>query len=268
MRASAFLAVARAQTGDVDRTRITRLHSEPPLILRPTIPAGPAPLRRWRLGLVEAARVALSAGAAGPLGGDDLRLDVEVGPGAVLVLRSVAASLVLPGPHGAPSRSDVRVYVAAGGALVWLPGLVIAAHGCRHHAFAHVTLEAGARLLVREEFLLGRHAEAPGALRQRLRVCLGDRPLYDQELAVGPGADGWDGPAVTGGSRAVGAALVVDPAWGVGAASVLPPTAEAGMALLPLSGPAVVVSALADDAVALRGRLEAGLAVVEAALPL
>jgi urease accessory protein len=267
MRASAHLAVARAHADGVAGTRITRLRSDPPLMLRPTNPAGPEPLWRWALEGLRPARVSLAAGAAGPIGGDELRLSVDVGPGAALVLRSVAATLVLPGPHGQPSRSHVTVRVAEHGLLVWLPGPVIAAEGCLHQAVTQVTLEQGARLLAREELLLGRHGEQPGALRQRLRVCIGDRPLHDQELAVGPGAAGWDGPAITGGRRALGSLLVVDPAWCDGPPDVPTPLEGADAALLPLSRLGVLVTALASDGFALRCRLDAGLTAVWALLP-
>jgi urease accessory protein len=237
------------------------------LVLRPTNATGHEPLRRWNLPGLAPARVSIAAGAAGPVGGDDLRLSIDVGPGAALVLRSVAATLVLPGHRGQPSRSEVSVRVAKNGVLVWLPGPLIAAQGCYHHAITYVTLEAGARLLLREELLLGRYAEQSGAVRQRLRVCVDDRPLHDQELAVGPGVAGWDGPAVTGGRRALGSLLVVDHDWADG--PVDRPVAAAGTdsALLPLSGPAVLVTALAHDGLALRHRLDAGLAGIEASLP-
>lgn len=267
MRAAALLAVAWVPTGNSARTRITRLHSDPPLILRPTNPAGPEPLQRWNLPGAPIARVSLAAGAAGPVGGDHLRLEVDVGPGATLVLRSVAATLALPGPHGQPSCSEVTVRVGAHGVFVWLPGPLIAAQGCRHHAVTRVTLEPGARLLLREELLLGRHAEQPGAVRQRLRVCLGNHPLHDQEIAVGSGAAGWDGPAVTGGRRALGSLLVVDPDWDDGRVSLPAPTTAADTALLPLSGPAMLVTALAHDGLALRHRLDTSLAEIEASLP-
>lgn len=189
-----------------------------------------------------------------------------MGPGAALVLRSVAATLVLPGPHGTPSRSETTVRVAASGVFVWLPGPVIATQGCHHYSVTHVTLEPGARLLLREELLLDRYGEEPGAIRQRLRVCLGNRPIHDQEIAVGPSATGWDGPAVTGGRRALGSLLIVDPVWEGDLVDVPTPAAGADTALLSLSGPAVLVSALAGDGLTLRHRLDAGLAEVEASL--
>lgn len=265
MRASAHLTVAQATAGSATGTQITRLRSDPPLVLRPTNPGELAPLRRWNLQEIAPAWVSLVAGAAGPIGGDDLRLNIDVEQDAALVLRSVAATLVLPGPHAQPSRSEVTVRVAEQGTLVWLPGPVIAAQNCNHHAVTHVILEPGARLLVREEIVLGRHGEQPGRIRQRLRVCLGAHPLYDQEISVGPEAGGWDGPAVTGGRRALGSLLVVDPDWG-GERVHLPPLTVADTALLQLSGPAILVSALANDGLVLRQRLDLGLAEVEASL--
>jgi urease accessory protein len=210
--------------------------------------------------------MSLVGGAAGPLGGDDLRLSIEVDAGAALVLRGVAATLVLPGPRALPSRMETTIRVAAGGVLVWLPSPTIAAHGCCHHLITRVWLEPGARLLLREELLLGRHGEQPGTLRQRLRVCLADRPLYDQELAIGSGATGWAGPAVTGGHRAVGSALLVDPDWhGERIRQMSRVTADT--AVLPLSGPAIAVTALANDAPSLRLRLDGALSGIGAASP-
>jgi urease accessory protein len=266
MRASAQVAVARGASAA--RTRITRLRSDPPFVLRRTHPVAREPLRQWNLQGEDAVHMSLVAGAAGPLGGDDLRLGIDVEPGAALVLRGVAATLALPGPHGQPSRVEVTIRVAAGAALAWLPGPLIAARGCRHRALTQVLLEPGARLLLREELLRGRHGEQPGAVAQRLRVCLGDNPLLDQEIAAGPEAMGWAGPAVIGGRRAVGALLLVDPDW-VGTPIALPaPTPGADVALLPLDGPATLVTALAPDGLGLRQRLNAGLAAIEGALPL
>jgi urease accessory protein len=265
MRAAAWLTVERAS--DAGKSRITRLHSEAPLILRPTHPVGPTPLESWHWQFARPVHVSLAAGAAGPIGGDDLRLDVDVGAGASLVLRTVAATLVLPGPHGQPSRTVTTVRVAAGGVLIWLPEPVIAAHRCHHAAFTQVLLEPGARLLLREELLLGRHGEQPGRIRQRLRVCLGDCPLHDQEIALGPGAPGCDGPVVAGGRHALGSALLVAPGWNLDGMTTPAPLGGTDTALLPLSGPAALVAALAPDALALRHQLDEGIRALEACLP-
>jgi urease accessory protein len=146
--------------------------------------------------------------------------------------------------------------------LVWLPEPVIAAHRCDHHSATHIDLDPGARLLVREELLLGRHAEPPGTIRQRLRVTRGHQPLHDQELTAGPGVPGWQGPAVTGGRRALGSLLLVDPHRWADPDALPVATTDTDLALLPLGGPALLITALADDATTLRGRLDVALAAV------
>jgi len=221
------------------RTRVESLRSAAPLVLRATPEA-----------------VYMVGGAAGPIGGDDLRLDIEVGPGASLTMRSAAAAVALPGPRGEASTLVVRARVGEGGTLRWLPEQSVAARGCRHEVRTEVTLAPGSRLAWREELLLGRHGEEPGCWRARSLIDLHGRPLWRHELRLGDDTPGWDGPAVLGRSRAVGSLLVVDPAWaGEGPE---PMVLSGTAAVLPLGGPAVVVSALADDAPALRECLEEG----------
>ncbi|MEV4138862.1 urease accessory protein UreD [Dactylosporangium sp. NPDC049742] len=221
-------------------TRLAQLRGETPLLLRRTgvaagLDAG------W-------ATVHVVGGAAGPLGGDDLRLDIEVGPGARLSLRTVAASIALPSRTGAPSYLSVRVTVAGGGTLHWLPEQTVAAAGCRHTTAASVDAGEGATLLWRDEIVCGRHDEAPGDLTVSTSVTYAGRPLLRQRLDVGPGADGWAGPAVLGAAKATGSLLHVHPGVAPGAPCVLGPTAVR----VPLAGPASLTTATAPDAHAVR----------------
>ncbi|MEU8074640.1 urease accessory protein UreD [Catellatospora citrea] len=222
-------------------TRLARLRGEPPLQLRHT-PDGSA-----------TATVHLIGSAAGPLGGDDLRIEIEVGEGAALCVRSVAASIALPGRDGAPSRTTVTATVAAGGELRWLPEQLVAAAGCRHQATSTVELAGGARLWWREELVCGRHDERPGDAVVSTAVDYDGGPLLRQSLTIGPGTPGWDGPAVLGGARATGSLLVVDPA----AVPTRPVVLGATAVRMPLTGPATLVSATAPDAHVLRGYLDA-----------
>jgi urease accessory protein len=202
-----------------------------------------------------AADVHLTAGGAGPVGGDHLCLEVNVGPGSALILSEVSPTLLLPGPHGEESRTEIDIHVGAGATLAWLPQLVIAAQGCRHRTDVRIVLEQGARLLLHEETLFGRHGEQPGDLRQRLRVTLDGRALLDQELAIGPSAPTWEGPSVTAGNQTTGTLLLVDPG--------LPPAArhrDDDAAAMDLPGPGVLVTALAPDTATLRRRLDTALA--------
>lgn len=78
-------------------------------------------------------------------------------------------------------------------------------------------------------------------------------------MACGPGAPGgWDGPAGLAGHRALGQLLVVDPRFAQAppAAAVLGEFAVATA----LPGPAVLVTALAPDALRLRELLDAACA--------
>ncbi len=243
----------------VGLTRVSQLHSEAPLVLRPT--RSKTPLHRiplpWDMGGDgQVARVSLTAGAAGPVGGDDLALSIEVGAGSSLVLSEISPTLLLPGPHGERSRMTVRIRVGAGGTLVWLPEPVIAVKGCDHLNDVAVELEVGARLFMREEALLGRHCESWGQLHQRISVRLEGRALYRQDLGIGTPAAGT--PAVLGSHRAVGSTLIVDPAWNEQRPQ--PHRLEGTAAVLPLEGPAALITAVGTDNLQLREHLAAGVA--------
>ncbi|WP_433260582.1 urease accessory protein UreD [Micromonospora vinacea] len=238
MRALARL-VARADGRG--GTALVELHGETPLLLRQTPTDGGV------------ATVHLVGGAAGPLAGDDLRLEIEVGPGAAVRVHSVAASIALPGRAGAVSRMAVRAVVHAGATLHWLPEQLVAAAGCAHLAESRIELDAGATLRWRDELICGRYGEAPGGAVVHTQVDYAGRPLLRQSLAVGPHAPGWAGPAVLGGAPATGSLLVVDPSQLAG-----PPTAEGSVARLPLAGgPATLWTATAADAHTLRAHLTA-----------
>jgi urease accessory protein len=239
-----LLATARVhvEADGSGTTRLAVLRSEPPLLLRPTGPD----------------TVHLVGGAAGPLGGDRLRFEVDVGPGASLTVRTAAASLALPGPDGAPSRLEISASVAAGGRLSWLPEPLIAAAGCRHTAQATINVAAGASLLWRDELRCGRHGEQPGDVRLLTRLRVEDSGIYRHELAVGPDAPGWSGPAVLGEALALGSLLTVHPTWletGPPPARVLGPAAAA----MPLAGPAVLVTAVGADTRSVRQILDAAI---------
>lgn len=262
MRAHAGVeATSLPEKDGCPRTRISWLRSQAPLVFRTTREALPWHLAHWEADQPSAACVRLAAGAAGPLGGDQLQIDIRVGSGATLMASAVSATLLLPGPHGQESKSEVNITVATGGALVWLPGRQIAAAGCRHASVTRIDLEPGARLFTREEVLLGREGELPGGLRQRLRITHDGDPLYDQEVAVGAGAPGWSSSAVTGGRRSLGSIIVVDrvlediAAFTTAGADDLEDTA-----IMHLKEQAVVVASAAPDAIVLSRRLAAALA--------
>ena len=234
-------------------TRLPVLSSQVPLVLRRTPSA-----------------VYLVGGAAGPIGGDDLSLRISVGAGAFLRLRTVAASIALPGLDGHESVLRVSVTVAAGGRLEYLPEPVVVTTEARHATLVSVALAAGASLMLRDELLLGRHGEAGGAGRTVLRVDYAGRPLLRQSLAVSGTDPASLGPAMLSGHRAVGSLLLVNHSGtgadgtgtsaGAGGTGTVSYAAGMGratpeMAVMPLAGPGVLVTALARDAVTLRRKL-------------
>ncbi|WP_166434085.1 urease accessory protein UreD [Roseovarius spongiae] len=250
MSARAVLSSALGPNGS---SHIQTLRSDGPLVLRKSNPKGSEPLTHRR---PDVARVALAAGTAGPLGGDDYALDVQVGAGSTMVLQEVSAMLILPGLEGAKSQMSITVRVEAGATFVWLAEPIIAAHRCNHRHDVRVALASDARMISREETLLGRHGEPAGDLTSRLRVTRDGAPLYDQQVAFGPARDGWNGAAVLDRNRAVGSVIAVDPGW-----TEAPPPAHPyheTAALTPLAGPGVAIGAVATDSLSLRRLLMRG----------
>lgn len=224
---------ARARLVAAPGDRLTVLRGEPPLLLRRTGPA----------------TVHLVGGAAGPLGGDDLRLEIEVEAGAELTIRGVAAQIALPGrDRSAPSRMEIRATVGPDATLRWLPEPLIAAAGCDHHTVTHVEVAEGGRLLWRDDLVLGRHGEGSGSLRTRALFRYAGKTVYRHDLAVGAVAPGWAAPAVLDQARALGTLLALP-----GAAGSLPSGEAASMAL---AGPGVVFTALGADIRAVKAALD------------
>ncbi|MEU2582013.1 urease accessory protein UreD [Streptomyces avermitilis] len=218
---------------------------------------GPLALRRTRASGSEA-RVMLVGAMSGPLGGDHFTVEARVAEGARLHVGSAAATIALPGQAKGEARYDVRLDVAAGGELRWLPEQLISAGGSELYVSSRIDLEPGARLVFREEQVLGRVGEEPGRLTSRLTLRIGGRAVLDQELACGPGAPGgWDGPAVLGGHRALGQLVVVRTEFE--REPVRARLLGESAALTPLGGAAVLVTALAPDALQLRSVLDEAL---------
>ncbi|MEU1117775.1 urease accessory protein UreD [Streptomyces sp. NPDC005879] len=228
------------------RTSLPVLDGEGPLALRRTRSVGPA------------AHVTLVGAMSGPLGGDHLTVEAAVRPGAALHVGSAAATIALPGQQESRARYDVRLTVDDGAELRWLPEQLISVCDSDLRVTTRIDLAAGARLVFREEQALGRTGEPPGRLASRLTVHRAGRPLLDQELSCGPGAPGgWDGPAVLAGHRAVGQLLLVRPEFEE--AKPQPELLGEWAALTPLAGAAVLVTAVAPDALLVRKALDEAL---------
>lgn len=126
-------------------------------------------------------RVVLVAAGALLLAGDDVTLDVDVGPGVRLDLADVAATVAYDGRGGRSSwRADVRV--AADGDLCWHAEPFVVAAGADVDRSLHAAVEAGGRLALRETLVLGRHGEPGGVVRSRTRMRYAGRPVLAEDL--------------------------------------------------------------------------------------
>lgn len=126
MKCRASIVVGAAERGV--GFRVIELRCEPPIYLRQTA----------------ADTLHVVGSAAGPLGGDDLDLAVTVLSGSQMCVRSVGATLVLPGVEGLRSRSKLRVEVQNGAALHWaLEPTIVCGHSA-HLSETQVTLDDGA----------------------------------------------------------------------------------------------------------------------------
>ena len=201
------------------------LRSEPPLTLRAT------PHAVYTVG-----------SAAGPVGGDELHLAVDVEREASLVVRSAAATMHHPGPTGRPSTMTVDANVRAACHLGWQPEPAILVTGCDHRIATRIHLATTATLVWREELVLGRHGEPGGSVAARVVVDRGGRPLIRNEVRLGPSWPDSCGPAGVEDARAVGSLLIVGPV----AADTSTHDHGARWAALRLADDVVLVSAIAD----------------------
>jgi urease accessory protein len=161
--------------------------------------AARAPLRCIRPFALASGEAVLQVLHVGPgvMAGDRLKLDVDVGAGArVVVVAQAATKLHAMEPPGA-AEQRVRLRVAAGGRLEVHPGLTIPFAGSAFRQSVEVDLEEGATFGWFERWSAGRVARgerhAYRHASSRLRVRVGGVPVHadalelDPETAAGPG---------------------------------------------------------------------------------
>ncbi|MEE4024606.1 urease accessory protein UreD [Gordonia sp. PKS22-38] len=148
--------------------------------------------------------VHLISTAATPLGGDSIMVRVRVEDGAVLHLKTVAATLALPALDRLDSRMDWVIEVGAGARLHLDPQPTVVAGGAEHHTFTTVSADPESTLTIAEHAQLGRSAErvehrARARWQGALHVDIGTSRMLRHRLVLG-------GPA-TSGHRAVSSVL-------------------------------------------------------------
>ena len=131
------------------------------------------------------ARIGLVASEALLLGGDDVRIDVRVGPGAHLELVEMAGVVAYHG-RGRPASWTVRIEVGANATLTWHGEPFVVSAGADVSRTTAIVLDQGATAVLRETLVFGRAGQTGGSLRTRTRVSLGGVAMLVEELALAP----------------------------------------------------------------------------------
>lgn len=200
-------------------------------------------------------RVHLVQAAGGPLGGDELGLDVHLSAGSALQLCAAAATVVQPGSLEPAARWTVAADLAEGAVLDWRPEPTVICDGAELRSSMTVALRPGAGAMLREVVVLGRAGQRGGCFHGELTVEYDGVPLLAHTLLLDGADPALAGPAGTGGARIAGMLAVVG--QGVGA----PPTCageEPGLrwACSALDGPGWLLLALSDCPAAVAALLD------------
>ena len=174
--------------------RLTHVASTPPLTLR-------------QVYAEDGVGLCLVGSAAGPLGGDELCLDLDVQAGARATLTAAGATIA----QGGASVLRVRVALGPGAHLRADPGPLIVAAGACVHVDVAIALDATATVEWRELLVLGRSGEPPGTALLDWHVTRAARPLLRQTIDLtDPVLAGWAG--MLGGGRALATTFRAGPA--------------------------------------------------------
>jgi urease accessory protein len=197
--------------------------------------------------------------AGGMTGGDRFDLDFAVGAGAALQVTTAAAEKIYRS-LGPDTTMNVKIDVAPGGSLAWLPQETILFDQARFYRDIEIDLAGNARLLLAEACIFGRSAMGEIVIagsfldRWRLRVD-GALRFADSIRLDGPIAQRLSGRAIAAGGAAV-ASIVKFPAGEEDVASVCKMQQEfAGEVGASAWNGLAVIRCVASSGAALRGDL-------------
>ena len=178
---------------EADRTVALDRHDGPLRVLQRLYPEGP--------GICHHVVVHPPGGV---VGGDELHLHAQLDPGTHALITTPGATRFYRS-EGAMARQQVRLQLAAGSRLEWLPMEAIAYSGCEALSAVHMALAPGAEMIGWDLLALGlpaanapfvagsfrQHLELPGRWLERGRITAADATLRSS----GPG---WAGHSVLG----------------------------------------------------------------------
>ena len=149
-----------------------------------------------------AALVHLHNVSGGVLSGDDLHLQIEVGPWARAQVTSTGATRLYRHRNGAASQQTTSIFVAESGLLEYLPDAVIPFAGSRHLQQTRIVLAGGATLFAWEIIAPGRQAMGErflfDSLRLHTRIETPHGPVLIEEFLLQPRARVLDSSARLG----------------------------------------------------------------------
>ena len=151
--------------------------------------------------------------AGGIAGGDDLKIAFSAGPGARLAVTGAAAEKVYRS-LGPDASMRVKLDIAAGATLAWLPQETIVFDRARMNRSIEVDLAADARLILAEAVIFGRSGMGErvenGFVLDRWRVRRDGRLLFADALRLdGAIAEKLAAPACANGAVAVASVLII-----------------------------------------------------------
>jgi urease accessory protein len=151
--------------------------------------------------------------AGGMTGGDRFRVEAAADPGAQVLIGTAAAEKVYRS-LGPAATVDIRLSVAAGAALRWLPQETILFDRARLRRRIDVELAEGGTLVLAEAVVFGRSAMGEAVVHGELidswRVRLGGRLVFAESVRLsGEIASRLADPAVAGGGCAIATVLMV-----------------------------------------------------------
>ncbi|MCX9157478.1 urease accessory protein UreD [Niveibacterium sp. 24ML] len=151
---------------------------------------------------------------AGIAGGDTLDIDVTVGPGAQALLTTPGAGKWYRA-DGRRARQDIRLKLATGGSLEWLPQESMVFDHADGLATLDVQLSGDARFVGFDLWCLGRRARGErfehGRMQTQVRISRDARPVFVERAVLQGGEARLASPTALGGATVFGSLLIAAP---------------------------------------------------------
>ncbi|MDE3177262.1 MAG: urease accessory protein UreD [Pseudomonadota bacterium] len=150
----------------------------------------------------------------GMAGGDQVRIEVEAGPGACAVVTSQSQEKIYRA-DGLASEIHTSLEVAEAATLIWAPQETLLFEGARLQRRLEARVAPGATLTIIEAVAFGRLAhgetQVDAALHDRWRLWRGDRLVFAEALRIERAGATLDRIAVGAGARALATLAQIGP---------------------------------------------------------